>query len=348
MRPAPSELETLCRPAAPLLALLLAVPAAAQPEIELRARARAFAAAGSGVNAIKRDPAGRYYLLAARGNVVHVFDAAGQRLGQIPAAAPTGAATSAAATLHYGEDLDVACPEPGAAAGCRVYVADRGANAVRLFRGDGTHLANVAAPAPTSVVVLPDGEWAVATARGPRLVQVFDAQGRPVREFGVPAEIAATPEMNRFVNIGRLATDAAGHVYYAFSYRPEPSVRKYDRFGYAALEIELATLDFLPAAQAIRREIARQDTRAGARAPVLEAVLRAVCVEGESEEVWMAVGGRVVHLDREGARLGTYRLFTAEGVRVEASTLLVEPGRLLVGTETLGVFEFPRPAERRR
>lgn len=328
------------------VATLLALPARAQyPETDLRAKTKVFADAG-GVTAIKRDSAGLYYLLSTRGNSIQVFGADGARLRQFPApatASATGvAAAPAASGLVFGEDLDVTCTT---GAPCLVYIADRGGNAIRVFTAEGALLGSFSVVSPISVAGLPDGEVAVATLRAPRLVQVFDSGGKLIREFGMLEEIAQTPDFNRFLNIGRLATDTASHLYYSFSYVPEPTVRKYDRFGYALYEAQLATLDFQPTSQAARREISRQD-RPG-RAPVLNKVVNAIGVDPEKQEVWLAVGGLLVHLDAEGGRRGTYRVFTAEGARIEPSAILVEPTRLLIGSETLGVFEFPRSGKPR-
>jgi len=327
MRPVKALISLGC-----LVALFLAAPAAAQAERELRAQARLFPEITVGVNAMARDTAGRYYVLL-RGTSVLMFDAQGTQLGQIPPAGST--------PLAYGADLDVTCPsEPGAA--CLVFVADRAANAVKVYSSAGDYLGSIPVAGPTSVAGLPGNEVAVATLKAPRLVQVFNAEGKLAREFGDPAEVADGGELNRFLNTGRLATDAEGHIYYSFAYVPEPTVRKYDRFGYAALEIELASLDFYPTAQAARRAIAQRESRES-RSASLKMVISAIGVGPREQDVWIASGGVLIHFDPDGRRRGTYRIFTAEGARIEAVAILVEPERLLVASETLGVFEFPRP-----
>jgi hypothetical protein len=164
-----------------------------------------------------------------------------------------------------------------------------------------------------------------------------------VREFGDPTELADRKELNRFLNIGRLTTDPDSHIYYAFSYLPEPTVRKYDRFGYAAFEINLTALEFQPTAQAARREIERQE-RGGP--PVFKPVVTACGVDPATQEIWIALHGFLLHFDREGNRRGTYRTYTPEGARLEATTILVEPGRLLLGADPLGVYEFSRPGKK--
>jgi len=73
----------------------------------------------------------------------------------------------------------------------------------------------------------------VATLREPHLVVVFDKNGRDVREFGDPEQLSDRIDLNRFLNIGQLASDAKGIFSIGFAYTPEPTVREYDRFGYA-------------------------------------------------------------------------------------------------------------------
>lgn len=333
--------------------LLSATAATAQVQTELLARRRVFPEVGPGVRAVKRDAAGRYYVLTAPGAAVLIYNVEGQRMGQVPAAASAAAPAAKAASLVYGDDLDVD-------ASGRVYVADRGANAVKVFNRDGTLALSIPIASPTSVAVLTDGELAVASMKSAHLVTVFAIPGKEpakigdpsrkpagsaapgvvVREFGDPTEIAERHELNRFVNIGRLASDAAGHIYYAFAYLPEPTVRKYDSYGYAAFEMELTALEFQPAAEAARREIARQE-RGGA--PSLKPVITAVGVDPATQEIWVALGGLLLHFDREGSRRATYRTFTPEGARLEASAILVEPDRLLLAADPLGIYEFPRP-----
>ncbi len=319
----------------------LALPASAQVETELLARGRVFAEVGPGVRAVKRRPEGPgpqsaaaapvYYVLTAPGAAVRLYSSAGQSVGQVPAPG------SKEGALAYGDALDV----DGAG---RVYVADRGANAVKVFSPDGTLALVIPITAPTSVAALPEGEVAAASMKSTRLVSVFDARGKVVREFGDPTEIADRRELNRFLNIGRLASDPTGHIYYAFDYLPEPTVRKYDRYGYAAFEITLTALEFQPAAQAARREIQRQE-RGGT--PALKPIVTAVGVDPMTQEIWVALGGLLVHFDREGNRRGTYRTFTPEGARLEAVAILIEPARLLLAADPLGIYEFLRPDKKR-
>src|SRR5712692_181460 len=306
--------------------------ASAQDESDLTARQRVFPGVGPGLRAVRRGADGHTYVLASPSPGLVVFDAQGKQVLSIGAAPSAGKAARTAIT--YGEDCDVSAAR-------QIYVADRGANAIEVFTEDGTLLRSIPVTAPLSVAALGDGEVAVATLRDPHLVVVFDKNGRDVREFGDPEQITERQDLNRFLNIGQLATDAQGHLYYGFAYTPEPTARQYDRFGYAGLDMQYTALEAAPEAQAVRREIQRQEKKGGT--PVFKRVLTAVGVDRETGEVWMAVGNTLLRFDKDGTRRGSYQLYTPGGARLEASIVLVEKDRLIVGNDPLGIYGFERP-----
>jgi hypothetical protein len=311
--------------------------AAAQDELELdlTARQRIFPGVGPGLRAVKRGADGRLYILASPSPGLLVFDAQGKQVLSIGELAGADAgAKPGHALITFGEDCD------GAADG-KIYVADRGANLIQVFASDGAPLRSIPVKAPVAVAALPESEVAVATLREPHLVIVFDKNGRDVREFGDPEPLAERAELNRFLNIGQLATDAQGHLYYAFAYLPEPTVRQYDRLGYGGQDIQYTAIDAFPAAQAARKEIVRQENKG--KEPAFKRILTAVGVDRASGEVWMALQNRLLHFDKDGNRQATYKIYTPEGARLEANTILVENDRLIIGSDPLGIYEFARP-----
>ncbi len=296
------------------LALLawLALPGFAQDEDQLTAKARILPSIGPGLRSVKVAPDGKTYVLIAPSGYVSVFGKDGKLLKNIPDYLGTAGPSSAELrAIGFGESMDVD------AAGT-VYVADRSANAVKIWDAAGNARMSAVA-APISVAALPDGEVAVTTLREPHLVIVFD----------------------RFLNTGHLASDAQGHLLYAFAYTPEPTVRQYDRNGYAALDIRYTALEAAPQAQAVRREILRQEKKSGA--PLFKRVLTGFGVDRETGEVWIAVGNALHHFDREGTRRASYRVYTPEGARLEASMIVVEKDLLLIGRDPLGIYVFERP-----
>jgi hypothetical protein len=306
-----------------------------QSEGELTARTRLFAGIGPGLRSVRVTPDGKAYVLTAPTSAVSVFGKDGKLLKSIPDySATAGPASQELRTIRFGESMDVD-------AHGTVYVADSAANAVKVWDADGAARMSTV-NAPVSVAALGEGEVAVATLRDPHLVIVFDKNGRDVREFGDPEQLTDRMDLNRFLNIGQLVSDAQGHLYYGFAYTPEPTVRQYDRFGYGAgQDIQYTALEAASEAQAVRREIISQEKHH--KAPAFKRILTAVGVDRAKGEVWMALGSTLLHFDKEGNRRASYQLYTPEGARLEANTLLIEPDRLIIGSDPLGVYLFERP-----
>jgi predicted DNA-binding WGR domain protein len=309
--------------------------AVAQDEGDLTAKQRIFPGVGPGLRAVKKGADGRLYILASPSPGLLVFDAQGKQVLSINESGPMPSGTGQGRPLiTFGEDCD------GSADG-KIYVADRGANLIQVFSSEGTPLRSIAVKNPVSIAALPEGEVAVGTLREAHLVMVFDKNGRDVREFGDPEPLAEHQDLNRYLSIGQLATDTQGHLYYAFAYLPEPTVRQYDRLGYAGQDIQYTALDAMPAAQAARKEILRQESKG--QQPAFKRILTAVGVDPANGEVWIALYNTLLHFDKEGNRRATYKIYTPEGARLEAKTILVENDRLVIGGDPLGIFEFERP-----
>ena len=127
------------------------------------------------------------------------------------------------------------------------------------------------------------------------------------------------------------------------NHRADNGERKFHRQGYSAA-IFLGLLLPAPAAQAIRREIVRQEKHQ--KSPSFKRVLTAVGVDRANGEVWMAVGNTLLHFDKEGTRRASYQIYTPEGARLEANAILIEPDRMIIGGDPLGVYEFDRPEKK--
>ena len=302
-----------------------------QFETDLTAKGRVFDAVGAGFRAIRRGANGNYYILTAPAGALQIYDARGKRVGQIPSEA---AGKAKGAALIYGESFDV--DRDG-----RVAVCDRGSNSVKIYSPDGSLALTIPIPAPESVILLPGGEMAVASPSTDHLVTVYDLSGHVVREYGDREEIADGADVNDQVNFGQLAADETGNTYFAFDFLPEPTVRKFDHAGYLAMEISLTTLDFQPAAQAARKALARSETGT----PALHRIISAMGVDARTQDVWVAIGTLLMHFDKDGQRLASFRTYMPNGAPLEPATILVERDRLLIGADPQGTYEFPKPEE---
>ncbi len=312
-----------------MFALLLVFPWSAQGQgnTDSSEGQRVFPDIGPGVRAIRRGPQGQYYILVAPGRAVLIFDSAGKKLGQVPAN-PQGTAA-----ITYGIALDV--DQSG-----RLYVADRGAAAVNVYAPDGTLQAHVHVPAPMGVAALPDNTFAVPNTSGDSLLAVYDFHGTLLRKFGELMQLVDDPALNEHLNLGHLASDSSGNLYFAFEYVPEPTVRKYDSLGYLVDEMSFGKSDkFQSATQAARREIAR----ANKGVPILpHEIISAIGVDPASQEIWLAFGDLLLHFDREGRTIEGDHTYTVPRTTLAPSFILVEPERLLLGRDPTGIYEFSR------
>lgn len=318
-----------------VLALALA-SSASEVDDQLMARRRVFPSIGPGLRALRHGRDGKYYLLASPNTGIVIFDSKEKQLAVV--GAPPAALASDKAAAHppiaFGEDCDVDAQG-------NLYVADRGYNLVNVFSPTGSLLRSMQFNSPTSLAALPDGEVAVTAPRGLHLVTVFGPNGRVVREFGDAEQISERNDLNRFVSIGRLGSDPEGHIYYGYTYMPEPLVRQYDRFGFAKQDFQFTNIDAFSEARARRREIERQEKRA--EPPSFQPILTAFGVDPVNGDVWLALHNTLLHFDKEGNRRSEYQIYTKDGARIEANVLLVEEDRLLIGADPLGVYEFARP-----
>src|SRR6202521_4717764 len=321
---------------ATVLALFLSFPARAQEqyqyESDLVAKRQLYRGVGAGFREIRPGPNGNYYVLTAPAPAVLIYDKSGKSVGQVPSAS---AAAVKGTALVYGQSFDV--DHDG-----RVVVCDRGAKAVKIYSPDGALAATIPMALPVSVVFLPGDEFAVASPDAEHLVTAYDLAGKVVRDYGDREEIADRADVNTQVNYGHLVVDDMGNNYFSFDYLPEPTVRKFDRVGYLALEISLKTLEFEPAAQAARKAIARSEDSEKS-IPSLHRIISAVGVDPQTQELWIAIGTLLMRFDKDGERLSSFRTYLPSGARLEASQILVEPDRLVIGADPQGIYEFSKP-----
>lgn len=321
-------------------AMLLAVTGAlwagaSEIDDDLMASRRVFPKIGPGLRALRHAANGDYYVLSSPAMGVAVFDAKEKQLSVIGAPLESsGAGKESHSPIAFGEDCDV--DDKG-----NVYVADRGNNLITVFAPDGRQLRSFPVNSPVSLAALPDDEVAVTALQQSHLVTVYRANGKFVREFGDAESFSSRPDLDRYVNLGRVLTDPTGHVYYGFTYRPEPLVRQFDRFGYAGRDFEFTGLDAFPEAHAARKAIEREEKRTDP--PTIPPILTAFGVDPVSGEVWMGLHNTLVHFDKEGIVRSEYQVYTPKGYKLDATVILVEENRLLIGADPLGVYEFSRP-----
>lgn len=319
-----------------LLASVYFLPSAGQnSEPEIRARARVFPEVGPGLIGVKRDATGRYYVVASPATTVLILSAEGQRIGDIPGAAVQDSATPDAkknSKIVFAADFDV--DSSG-----RVLVADRGANCVKIFAVGGALAGLIPIPAPTSVAALSGNEFAVTSLRYRWLMGIYGYAGTLVRVIGDPGDFARGTDAHRTPDLGRVSSDPSGNLYYVFLFLPEPTVRRFDRFGFAGNEIALDEF----AATARHHELFSSDSDGSPRQ--VRTQINALAVDPTTQEIWIAIGNELRRFDKNGVPIGSYRTVSPAGAPLSAKAILVEPERLLLGTEAWGIFDFAKPAK---
>jgi hypothetical protein len=308
---------------------------ASEIDDDLMASHRIFPSIGPGLRALRHSANGNYYVLASPAVGVAIFDAQGKQLSVIGAPPPAPVSNKAGrSAIAFGEDCDVDAQG-------NVYVADRGYNLVTVFAPDGKQLRAFPVSSLLSLAALPEGEVAVSTIQPTHQVTVYGADGKVVREFGEIESLSSRPDLDRYLNMGRVASDPKGHIYYGFTYMPEPLVRQYDRFGNATQEFLFTGVDAYPEASSTRKEIEREESHSDP--PAFHSILTAFGVDPVNGDVWMGLHNTLVHFDKDGIRRSEYQIYTPNGSRLDATVILVEEERLLIGSDPLGVYEFHRP-----
>ncbi|MGC2766143.1 MAG: hypothetical protein WB607_11625 [Candidatus Acidiferrum sp.] len=302
---------------------------------DLMASRRVFPSIGPGLRALRRSANGNYYVLASPAVGLAIFDGKGKGISIIGAPPPAPVANKAGrSAIAFGEDCDVDAQG-------NVYVADTGYNLVNEFAPDGTQLRSFPVSSLLSLAVLPGGEVAVSTRDQVHHVTVYGADGKVSREFGDVESLSSRADIDRYLNVGRVAADPQGRIYYGFTYMPEPLVRQYDRYGNAIQDFVFTGVDAYPEASTTRKAIERQEAKG--EPPVFHPILTSFGVDPVSGDIWMGLHNTLVHFDKDGVRRSEYQIYTPKGSPLDATVILVEEERLLIGGDPLGVYEFHRP-----
>src|SRR5260370_7028033 len=135
--------------------------AAAQDEGDLIARQRVFPGVGPGLRTVKRGADGRLYILASPSPGLLVFDAQGKQVLSINEVGMAEGGTGQGRSLiTFGEDCD-------SGAEGKIYVADPGANLIRVFTSEATFLRSIPVKNPITWAALLSGTAAGCTLPHP-------------------------------------------------------------------------------------------------------------------------------------------------------------------------------------
>jgi hypothetical protein len=305
---------------------------------DLFASRRLFPSIGPGLRALRRGRNGNYYVLASPSLGVAIFDAKGKSISVIGALAPQVPNQAGRSGIAFGEDCDVDAQG-------NIYVADTGYNLIEELAPDGKQLRSFPVNSVISLAALAEGEVAVSTRDSSHHITVYGPDGKITREFGDIESLSSRSDIDRYLNLGRVGSDQQGHIYFGFTYMPEPLVRQYDRYGAAIQDFVFTGVDAYPEASTTRKAIERQEAKA--EPPLFHPILTAYGVDSVSGDVWMGLHNTLVHFDKDGVRRSEYQIYTPKGAPLDATVILVEEERLFIGNDPLGVYEFHRPDRKR-
>ena len=302
----------------------------------MTAKTRLFGPIGPGLRAVHRSADGRTYVLASPSPGLVVYDAKGKQLFTVAESAATPGAKPSTSGITFGEDCDI--DSEG-----RTYIADRGSNMVDIIGPDGTFANSFAAPGPVSIAWLGDGEIAVATlARRASRHRLRKTRPRNARLRRSRTNLRSRrpeplPQRRRTRNRRR----APPLLRISATCPSRPSASSTATATAVGSDVQYVAVEAASQAQAIRREIVKQEK--SPKAPSFKRILTGFGVDPITGEIWMAVGNTLMHFDKDGNRRASYQMYTPEGARLEANTILIEPDRMIIGGDPIGIYEFSAP-----
>ena len=77
--------------------------------------------------------------------------------------------------------------------------------------------------------------------------------------------------------------------------------------------------------------------------PTSNPLVDAIGVDSANSDVWAVIGANLIHLDQQGELEASYCLSGSDQSTVKFDTILVEPDRILLGSDPFGIFEYRRP-----
>jgi hypothetical protein len=192
----------------------------------------------------------------------------------------------------------------------RIYLTDAEARRVKVLNPVGQEIGSFAVPRPSSLAALSDGNVVVASATRDGLLHVFDLSGRRLRSFGRPQLFdERNYARNRFLNAGKVLTDASDNIYFVPQYAPDPTVQKYSKDGrlVATFEVKGEAVDLQ--AGIAKRVLGQPPSKilAGVN------VINSATIDPTTRHIWFCMNGSsrtgvVYEYDAGGKKLGEYAL----------------------------------------
>jgi hypothetical protein len=206
-----------------------------QTEYYIAAIDRILPALGPGLRALVRKGDGNYYALTDGSRAIEEYSPSGAKLREIPSV------TTGGSGIVYGVSLSI--DQSG-----RLYVADQGSNAVKIFDPSGELTGVVRANAPVSVQGIQEGEIAVQQLGSTHLVTVLDRRGAEMRRY-IELPPDSEKRNGRLPQHWRFYSDSSGNIYCSVPVMQNWIIRKYDLYGVTQYEMSIPSDEFGPQSQ---------------------------------------------------------------------------------------------------
>lgn len=193
--------------------------------------------------------------------------------------------------------------------------------------------------------MLSTGEICVVGYPHKGLISILDSSGHLVREIGETVQVVPEPKLNAFLNSGKLAVDDSDNIYFAFTWLPKPTVRKYDKTGRLVVEFHPYGQQLEQASQRARQGIERRLVEGGIGG---SAVIFGLGIDPKTKDIWVSSGGWIHRYDKSGNPKDTMHFVDQDGRPINVDEILMHDDQVYVVCRVTGVYEFDYPAETRR
>ncbi len=282
---------------------------------------------GRGSMAVRAALNGDLYVLNREDKCVWVFDSAGSSRGHISSVGQGPA--------DLLEPADLAVDRGGNAV-----VGDLG-GAIKVFDPSGKLISFFPFKMPWHVGVLSDGRMLVSGYPSTALIEVYDKSGKKVGQIGELITQDDDPFRNSVLNMGLIVVDDSDNIYYVFTTRTTPTVRKYSASGVLLADwvIKAPHFDtFLPQAQATLVKNKEEGQFGGLR------VFSAAAFDAKTRTLWLASLDHIFSVDDSGQTVRFLTLRQPDLRLIGPSSGLWVYGNVVVASSmSHGVHQFQLP-----
>lgn len=198
---------------------------------------------------------------------------------------------------------------------------------------------------PTGLVVLGNGDIALAVSSASSRILVLGTTGERIAEFGDAKQLDPSNDQNRFLNQGVLLPGPDESLFFVFTHTPKAVVEHWSRTGQLLKEFTLLGAGIDRQGSAIARELSRRGSADSAGGL---STVTAAFSDREHGHLWFATTAsdsatpNLFQYSPDGTKLAEYQLHTAEGYLPYVTDIAVVDNVVHVITQR-SIYSFPLP-----